>query len=149
MKWESSNNEVATVDENGTIKAISKGKATITVAATDGSDCFAECSAVISSEETIETYVINYIETKISINLTRTEMPGNFPILYCYFDITNNGDEKVYLREARCTFYQNDVYYDEGAYIEPGETLNIKITNKNKLNWFFELHGVEHKRPNW
>ena len=43
LKWTSSDNGVATVDQNGTVTAVGKGDAVITATATDGSGAFATC----------------------------------------------------------------------------------------------------------
>ena len=42
--WNSSNPEVASVNSNGLVKAITKGDAVITVSSTDGSDVMAQCA---------------------------------------------------------------------------------------------------------
>ena len=47
LTWSSSNESVATVDENGKVKAISKGTATIKVTAEDGSGVSASCSVTV------------------------------------------------------------------------------------------------------
>ena len=44
LTWASSDEAVATVDENGLVTAVSKGTATITASATDGSGVKAECA---------------------------------------------------------------------------------------------------------
>ena len=48
--WSSSDSEVASVDNSGKVTAKAKGKATITVAAKDGSGVKATCSVVVSSK---------------------------------------------------------------------------------------------------
>ena len=47
VNWASSDPKVATVDENGTVKAISRGEATITAEAADGSGVKAECTVTV------------------------------------------------------------------------------------------------------
>ena len=47
FRWSSSNSKVATVDSNGVVTAIGKGKATITCTATDGSNISAKCAVTV------------------------------------------------------------------------------------------------------
>ena len=47
VTWSSSNNNVATVDQNGNVKAISRGEAVITATAADGQGAKAECKVTV------------------------------------------------------------------------------------------------------
>ena len=51
IKWESSNSKVATVNQNGKVKAIKEGKATITATAKDGSGIKAKCIVKVNKKE--------------------------------------------------------------------------------------------------
>ena len=53
--WTSSNESVATVDENGVITAIAKGTATITATAADGYGASASCTVTVSNTAIIVT----------------------------------------------------------------------------------------------
>jgi Subtilisin-like serine proteases len=48
-QWKSSNEKVATVDNNGLVKAVGKGTATITCTALDGSKKVAKCSVTVNT----------------------------------------------------------------------------------------------------
>ena len=48
VKWSSSNENVATVDQNGNVKAVGAGTATITAAASDGSGKTATCEVTVN-----------------------------------------------------------------------------------------------------
>lgn len=50
LKWTSSNTKVATVDQNGRVKAIAKGSATITCKALDGSNKSAKCKITVAQQ---------------------------------------------------------------------------------------------------
>ena len=52
VTWESSDNTIATVADNGTVTAVAKGEATITVTTTDGGET-ATCEVTVTKEETI------------------------------------------------------------------------------------------------
>lgn len=49
LKWTSSNKKVATVDENGRVKGLKKGKTTITAKATDGSKKSSKCRVTVGT----------------------------------------------------------------------------------------------------
>ena len=53
LKWESSNNNVASVDQTGKITALTVGTCMVTCSATDGSDVKAECQVTVN-------YTTNY-----------------------------------------------------------------------------------------
>lgn len=50
VEWQSSNPEVATVDENGLVELVGAGSSTITASTTDGSDLYAYCHVTASAE---------------------------------------------------------------------------------------------------
>lgn len=71
LRWESSNEEVATVDENGLVTILSVGDAVITVYATDGSGVSASCTILgtsgingILSDGSFDVYDMNGIAVK-------------------------------------------------------------------------------------
>ena len=49
LTWESSNNQIATVDENGLVTALDEGEVTITATATDGTDVKGTCKVTITA----------------------------------------------------------------------------------------------------
>ena len=54
VAWSSDNTAVATVDQNGQVTAVSIGRASITVAAKDGSDISASCGVYVSPVGTVD-----------------------------------------------------------------------------------------------
>ncbi|WML33349.1 Ig-like domain-containing protein [Clostridium sp. OS1-26] len=50
VKWESSNKDIATVDENGVVTAKNEGKTTITATTTDGSNLSAKCIVTVTTQ---------------------------------------------------------------------------------------------------
>lgn len=145
LKWESSDNSVVTVTEDGVVTAISQGTATVKVSALDGSGCSAECTIVSNFESTLEEHVEKYIERNVSRYLSDTswEYLGNlsFPIPVYTYTIINKGEERLYLKEAH--------FRALGAtsiekYIEPGETLKVKVAHEGTPQWRFEMYGVKY-----
>ena len=55
VTWTTSDESIATVDENGTVTAVAAGKATITATANDGSGLTAKCEVTVESESGIFT----------------------------------------------------------------------------------------------
>ena len=71
VKWESSNNDVATVEQDGTVKAVSAGEVTIKVTAQDGSGKYAECKVTVSAPTKPVTNVsLNKTELKLEVSGT-------------------------------------------------------------------------------
>lgn len=56
VKWTSSNEKIATVDDNGKVTAISGGTAIITAKATDGSEAYGTCEIVVDEELVLFDY---------------------------------------------------------------------------------------------
>lgn len=141
VKWESSDESVATVSDNGTVTAVSEGKATIKVTALDGSDCSAECVVAVIGRK----YVENYIKGKVSIEfkgVTSSSVSiGEYVIekkSYNY-EICNSGDERVYLKEFRGDRGSSETV---DRYIESNGTYTISF-DEEILEWVFEIEGYE------
>ena len=49
VEWTSSDENIATVDQNGVVRGVSEGSTTIRAAAQDGSDVFGECAVTITA----------------------------------------------------------------------------------------------------
>ncbi len=63
LKWESSNSDVATVDDNGCVTALAAGTAVITATATDDGGATAACTVNITrNDATAESMIINEIQ---------------------------------------------------------------------------------------
>lgn len=73
VTWKSSNEKVATVDENGLIKAVALGKATITATSTDGSGKSAFVNLNVTTlSKSVEVQGSHYVAPEGSIQLTAT-----------------------------------------------------------------------------
>lgn len=136
VKWESSDNSIATVDEGGMITAISKGKTVVKVTAQDGSGCSAECVVKVVDEK----YMKDYIENNISIIQTGYSITNN-GISYT-LTATNNGDTDVYLKEVR-GYGSSSGTISINKKIAQGESYSGSF-NSNSLDWVFEIGGVEY-----
>lgn len=67
LRWSSSNTKVATVDQNGNVKGIQEGSATITVATADGKGKAANIEVYVPEPLTVE---IKYDESEIEMGKT-------------------------------------------------------------------------------
>lgn len=77
IQWTSSNPKVATVDGNGNVKALSKGKSTITCKALDGSNKSAKCTVTVKQQvESIEISGNTAISPKESTALKAAVSPA-------------------------------------------------------------------------
>ena len=78
LTWESDNNSVAIVDQNGKVTGVSAGTATITVRANDGSNVSATCKVTVNS-----------VTTTITLSQTEATLPVN-DIMTLSYSITNS-----------------------------------------------------------
>ena len=82
--WSSSDETVATVDENGLVTALKKGSATITAAAQDGSGVTRKCTVTVNNS----AHIVN--------RLSQFESPHNYPDNCTDFWVfTVAGEEKL------------------------------------------------------
>ena len=66
VKWTSSNEDAATVSDEGVITGKTEGTATITAAATDGSEVKATCNITVMDENTATWEEINKMAKEIA-----------------------------------------------------------------------------------
>ena len=160
VNWASSDPKVATVDENGTVKAISRGEATITAEAADGSGVKAECTVTVrkkSSGGSIFFWDLKFDTNGGSDINTLTEWEYStidldeyvpekegykFVGWYADEDLTKEIDE-VYLTEDT-TVYAKWEKIEEEVPEEPEETEEIKepetisFKDVKENDWFYE-----------
>ena len=96
VTWNSSNTDVAIVDNNGVITAIAPGTTTISATANDGSGVSASCEVIIEERITslviVDPYTEDYFiqdktEENIIITYTRTFSDTQWQALYVPFEI--------------------------------------------------------------
>ena len=87
VKWTSSNESVVTVDENGLVKAIGKGTATITVKTEDGAH---SCKCVVTVKSIEDCVTIARTGTGMSISSYGTRYTVTFTI-------TNSSSETIHI----------------------------------------------------
>lgn len=77
VKWTSSNNKIATVDENGYVTAKGKGIARITATTTDGSNLSATCTVTVKQMVTMIVNTMNINRGSKNVNRKLPVMVGN------------------------------------------------------------------------
>lgn len=98
LTWTSSNPNVATVDQNGIVTALSAGKATITVSADDESGVSASCSVTVSANP----------ESGVAYAVLTDQ--GNLIFLRSFLEYDNNTQatvEDIYGKEFSGTVFAN------------------------------------------
>ena len=97
LTWSTDNTSVVSVDGNGVVKAMSKGNATITVSANDGSGVKAECNVEVLS------YIAEAVDLGLSVKWSNMNLGATKPEEYGrYFrwgetDCYNRSSIKTYL----------------------------------------------------
>ena len=137
--WSSSNNSVVTVNNNGTIKAISKGNAVITVKTEDGG-YIATCSVTVTEPQLTATGSIGYknvvsdSQIAYGVNVTISAIGGTGIYNYYYIKLymsdgtliaqtSNTSSNSLFVPN-----YKNGSYYaefeirDSGGAIYNGKT---------------------------
>lgn len=77
VKWTSSNNKIATVDENGYVTAKGKGTVRITATTTDGSNLSATCTVTVKQMVTMIVNTMNINRGSKNVNRKLPVMVGN------------------------------------------------------------------------
>lgn len=80
LTWESSNSQIATVDENGFVTALGEGDVTITATATDGSNVSGTCKVTITApwkEFGVGDYVVRKSNGEIAFFSSATDAQYN------------------------------------------------------------------------
>lgn len=77
VKWTSSNNKIATVDENGYVTAKGKGTVRITATTTDGSNLSATCTVTVKQMVTMIVNTMNINRGSNNVNRKLPVMVGN------------------------------------------------------------------------
>lgn len=151
IKWTSSDDAIASVDQNGLVTAHQKGTATITAAATDGSGRYAECTVTVTNHAYVITEVENlesphnykndcsdiWIYTKSGakgLKVTfaeETEVEENFDYLYIYGKDADSPAVYTGTELAGKTIYVS------------GDTVKIKLVSDNGgTAWGFKVTKI-------
>ena len=113
LKWESSDDSIATVDENGKIKALKQGTVTITVSSKDDVNVSCQCSI------TVKTNLISVTADEIIANPKKYygSQVMNYKV--------NEDDTNIY----------RIFYVDEGNYFKDGsKTIYLKADEQEKIS---------------
>ncbi len=157
IKWSSSDDTIATVDENGLVTALKKGTATITVAAQDGSGITRTCTVTV----TCDTHMCTKVEELESAH----NYANNTTEVWCY---TLAGAEELNITfDAKTNIEQDFDYlyvYDKdgkevGKYTGTelagktitvtGDTVKLKlVTDDAGQEWGFKVTKIEKPAKN-
>ena len=156
LRWTSSDENVATVDENGKVTALAKGTAVITAAATDESGITASCSVTVTNTAHVVT------------DVTKLESAHNYPDGFSDFWLYTVPDaQELHVTFDPRTELEEDfdfllIYGAEnqliGSYtgtelagqtvVVPGDTLKIQLVSDSSGNeWGFKVTEVKAKKP--
>ncbi|MBQ3047769.1 MAG: Ig-like domain-containing protein [Clostridia bacterium] len=151
LNYFSSNNAVATVSDNGVVRAVGKGSATITV--------LSEANPLVKDEIVINVYnqeimdlgqsEIYTIENSGSLNIS-IDTTENYQLTYSLYDTSNMPLDKTVFDEQNTSFLtlsEGQVVFNY-SFIQDFKgsvILKIKITTDNPVRQPFERQCVLHK----
>ena len=123
VTWNSSNTNIAIVDQNGLVTAKSTGNAVITAMTTDGTNLTATCNVIVTNNET----------TTRTINIgSNTFLNERLPI--CNWVMGGyTGSECLYLKDDLVGMKKGDKIYSLSYYLESGNAAggNFNVRMKN------------------
>ena len=144
VTWSSSDNTVATVDNNGNVTAVKAGTATITATAADGSGCSATCTVTVTDK----TYTISADPTALNFGSAYT---GYTQPAAQTVTLTNTGNQQVTVTLPAANDFiitAGTGFTDGSAAIKPGDTATFTVQPKTGLsagtyNETIEVTGTE------
>ena len=140
LQWESSDESVASVDGEGNITAIGKGKAEITVSALDGSGCNKSCKVeVVDKQWLADTYIRDNVSISLSDSALVT-IKGESYTIYD-FEVFNNGKENTCVEKVKLLSDDSDLITK--PYVIAAENkARIRLESKD-VKWIFKHNGYE------
>ena len=128
VTWSSDNDDVATVDADGNVKAVAQGTATITVTTQDGSHT-ATCTVTV----TAKTYTVSVTPSSIDFG---SECPDYTQPAAQSVTITNTGNQTVEVTLPAATGYTitgSEGFTNGTASIEPKGTATFTVQPNSNL----------------
>lgn len=146
-KWVSTNEKVATVDENGLVTAVNGGYCEIRAYSMDET-CYGGCGVWVQPNQIKkEDISVSYTHDNIKLQWKQQENIWGY-IVYC-----DKGDGKGYQQMSRITNLETTQYVAYGTkvgqYVEPGKTYKYKIaayierTDSNSYKHLYETLSDE------
>ena len=129
VTWSSSDNTVATVDQNGTVTAVGAGKTTISVTTEDGGKT-ATCTVTVTDK----TYAISADATVLNFGSAYT---GYAQPAAQTVTLTNTGNQQVTVTLPTANDFiitAGTGFTDGSAAIKPGETATFTVQPKTGLS---------------
>ena len=152
LEWTSSNEKVATIDQNGYISALTKGVTTITAKAKDGSNVSRQCVVTVTNN----AYIVKNVDMlqsphKYENNCSdywvySTEDEGNeLQVTFDQRTEVEDGFDYIYIYSADGTEIGRYTGTQlSGATVKvPGKTVKIKLVSDNAGNaWGFKVSKI-------
>lgn len=129
LKWESSNDKIATVDQTGKVTAVAHGTATITATTADGG-YKATCAVTVTDK----TYTISVTPDELDFGtiLQNAAQPAAQTVT-----VTNTGNQQVTVALPTATNFviaAGEGFADGSAVIEPNKTATFTVQPKAGLD---------------
>lgn len=133
ISWESSNTEVASIDENGNVNAISEGETTITASYKDATAqinviVFKARNSISFSEEQLRVVVDNVIDLRENLDFHLLDEATFEDIVW-----TSSNEEVATVLDGKVTAISEGNAIITASYEDVRDTIEIQVVKKNKL----------------
>ena len=137
VQWSSSNEAVATVDENGVVTAVGKGTAKITATAEDGTGIFASCTVTVTGNyiiaESIDELQSPHPYTVNCNDIWQYSVPGatQLNLTFSADTAVESGSDYIYIYSADGTLVgkYTGIELAGKTIAVPGGTVRIKLVS--------------------
>lgn len=144
LKWESSNDEVAFITQEGRVIGAKEGTAIITVKATDGSGIYAQCKVEVAGYGGVISDYNDYLSASTT-SVSGVQIGSYYRATYGFY-ISNFGPDCIYITKVECNNANTDetvstiTKKDMLGWLADGETKNLFVSLDKNIPLEYEVN---------
>lgn len=144
LKWESSNEGVAYITQEGKVIGAKEGTAIITVRATDGSGIYAQCKVEVAGSGGVVSDYNDYLSASTT-SVSGVQIGSYYRATYGFY-ISNFGPDCVYITKVECNNANTDetvstiTKKDVLGWLADGEKKNLSVTLDKNIPLEYEIY---------